>query len=476
MNKIAKVLSLFGVLNGCTTTPPRQSDCSFLDDVSDTARLVCGSLQVPENHDNPDGRKISIAYVILESEDGDTERYPMIHFTGGPGGQALRNLEAQLDNPILKTRDIVRFDQRGIGKSSPLPELTGKLYGLLPEDLSSEEERERITALVGELRRICDNEGIEIEMYNTFQNARDVGMLMEHLGYEKYNLRGGSYGTRIARVVADFFPEKIHTAIYDSPAPHRNDYLLTRLEDYNSALRKVLDYCRADPECSERYPDLEATYFEVLDGLSEEPIEVEFQGRPFFLNPQDAIFFLRYELYKNASRSLAPKFIEALRTKDLDWITRVVAGRGMSTSNYAMFLACENYEEYDHSITAEVVAQKYRELELLPYELPIFTSLYLSSSDFLKSYASDEMTEYEVSDIPSLIFINQFDPVTPPENAAIFQSKMTNARAFIIDEGGHGGGDMECKRQIMDAFMQAPDHELDTACLKLFDERAGGAR
>jgi pimeloyl-ACP methyl ester carboxylesterase len=392
----------------------------------------------------------------------------MIHFTGGPGGQALRNVGRLLNNPILKTRDIIRFDQRGIGKSSPLPDLTSRLYSLFPEDLTSEEERERIGELVQELRRTCDEEGIEIEMYNTFQNARDVGMLMDHLGYEKYNLRGGSYGTRIARVVADFFPERIHTAIYDSPAPHRNDYLLTRLEDYSASLRKVLDYCRADPACNARYPNLEVRYFEVLDRLSREPIEAEFDGKPFILNPQDAIFFLRYELYKNRSRSLVPRFIEALRTGDLGWINQVIESRGMSTSNYAMFLACENYEEYDHSITYDVVAQKYEELELLPYELPIFTYLYLNSSDFLESYASKEMKEYSVSEIPSLIFINQFDPVTPPENAAIFQSKMTDSRAFIIDEGGHGGGDMACKRKIMDAFMTSPDAELDTECLKLY--------
>jgi pimeloyl-ACP methyl ester carboxylesterase len=473
MNKISTVLVLLALLSGCTSDmdqPPLQSDCSFLGDVSDTARLVCGSVQVPENHDKPDGRKISIAYVILKSEDSDTEQYPMIHFTGGPGGQALTNVARLLNNPILKTRDIIRFDQRGIGKSSPLPDLTSKLYGLFPEDLTSEEERERIAALLQELRQTCDEAGIEIEMYNPFQNARDVGMLMDHLGYEKYNLRGGSYGTRIARVVADHFPERIHTAIYDSPAPHRNDYLLTRLEDYSASLRKVLDYCQADPECNERYPDLEAAYFEVLDRLSGEPLEVEFDGKPFFLNAQDAIFFLRYELYKNDSRSLAPRFIEALRTEDLEWINRVVASRGTSTSNYAMFLACENYEEYDHGITSEIVAQKYGELELLPYELPIFTSLYLGSSDFLKSRASREMKEYRVSEIPSLIFINQFDPVTPPENAAIFQSKMTDSRAFIIDAGGHGGGDMECKRKVMDAFMTSPDVELDTECLQLYEE------
>lgn len=48
---------------------------------------------------------------------------------------------------------------------------------------------------------------------------------MDHLGYEKYNLRGGSYGARLARFVLDYFPEKINSAIYESPAPYQNDYL-----------------------------------------------------------------------------------------------------------------------------------------------------------------------------------------------------------------------------------------------------------
>ncbi len=446
------------------------SDCSFLTNVDDTSRLLCGTIQVPENHDKPAGRQISIAYVILKSENPETKEYPMIHFTGGPGGPALGNVKALLSNPILKTRDIIRFDQRGIGKSSPLPDLTGQLYGLFPEDLTIAQEGERVAQFLQELRQTCDNEGIEIEMYNTFQNALDVGMLMDHLGYEKYNLRGGSYGTRIARVIADYFPEKINAAIYDSPAPHRNDYLVTRMEDYSSALRKVFDYCKGDPDCNKRSPNLEKDYFEVLAKLEKEPLKAEFNNKPFYLNPQDAIFFLRYILYTNSSRRGVPRFIEALKTGQINLINQVIRGRARTGSNYAMFLACENYDEYDHSITSAVVARKYKELKLLPYELPIFTSLYLESANFLRSYATTEMKEYKMSDTPSLIFVNQFDPVTPPENAAIFQSKMTDSHAFIIDAGGHGGGDMGCKRSIMDAFMSDPSKPFDSGCLKLYQQ------
>ncbi|NNF22022.1 MAG: hypothetical protein HKN67_08775, partial [Saprospiraceae bacterium] len=130
------------MLTRCSGTKSQHipSNCSFLDEINDTSRMICGYLEVPENHDKPDGKKITIAYVVFKSENTESSEFPLIQFTGGPGGQALRQPEYILEEPILKTRDIIRFDQRGIGKSSPLPDLTSKLYSLFPQDLTYEEE------------------------------------------------------------------------------------------------------------------------------------------------------------------------------------------------------------------------------------------------------------------------------------------------------------------------------------------------
>lgn len=97
------------------------SNCDFLGNAGDVSRFSCGILQVPENHDEPSGRQINIAYLVLKSENSSTKEFPMIYFTVG---QALTNVQRLLANPILKTRDLIYFDQRGIGKSSPLPDIT----------------------------------------------------------------------------------------------------------------------------------------------------------------------------------------------------------------------------------------------------------------------------------------------------------------------------------------------------------------
>ena len=142
--KYLSAIMILSLITNCSLTGRQEirSDCSFLD-VEDSSRMICGYLEVPENHDKPDGKKITIAYVVFQSENTETSEFPLIQFTGGPGGQALLYSEYISEEPILKTRDIIRFDQRGIGKSSPLPDLTSKLYSLFPQDLTFDQEHQR---------------------------------------------------------------------------------------------------------------------------------------------------------------------------------------------------------------------------------------------------------------------------------------------------------------------------------------------
>ena len=52
-------------------------------------RVKAGILSVPENHNNPNSRKIQIAYAVLERRNKDSNAYPIILFTGGPGESSL---------------------------------------------------------------------------------------------------------------------------------------------------------------------------------------------------------------------------------------------------------------------------------------------------------------------------------------------------------------------------------------------------
>ena len=167
-------------------------------------------------------------------------------------------------------------------------------FDILAMDADPERELALTRKMISDYRLKCEQAGVAPAYYNTQQSARDVGMLFKHLGYDKYNLFGGSYGTRLARVVQDFFPEMVHASVLDSPAPLSGDFLLNRLDSYSLSLLRIFEYCANTPECNEEYPDLKADYFKAIAHLEKFPLEVTLRDSiPFVINAQDGVYLIR---------------------------------------------------------------------------------------------------------------------------------------------------------------------------------------
>ena len=276
--------------------------------------LTPGILPVPENHEQPNGRQIHIAYAVMKAKEPVEGAYPMIFFSGGPGGETLDEglVGFLLEHPFRQGRDIILFDQRGIGLSSALPDMSFDSFDILAMDADPEAELALTRKMISEYRLKCEEVQVEPAHYNTQQSARDVGMLFKHLGYAKYNLFGGSYGTRLARVVQDFFPEMVHTSVLDSPAPLSGDFLLNRLDSYSLSLSRIFEYCANTPECNKEYPELKADYFKAITHLEKSPLKVTLRDSiPFVINAQDGVYLIRRLLYQANSREKAPELIHA---------------------------------------------------------------------------------------------------------------------------------------------------------------------
>ena len=53
-----------------------------------TARAECGFIEVPENPDDPDGRKIPIHVAVAQASSTEAREDPVFFFAGGPGQAA----------------------------------------------------------------------------------------------------------------------------------------------------------------------------------------------------------------------------------------------------------------------------------------------------------------------------------------------------------------------------------------------------
>ncbi|MEQ9412998.1 MAG: hypothetical protein RIF39_04175, partial [Cyclobacteriaceae bacterium] len=93
MNKLYALLVLVILVTSCQSDKIENlSGCDFRSIISSEKNIDCGYITVPENHDDPEGKKIKIAYVLLHAEDTTSKEYPVIYLSGGPGGSAVDSI------------------------------------------------------------------------------------------------------------------------------------------------------------------------------------------------------------------------------------------------------------------------------------------------------------------------------------------------------------------------------------------------
>jgi pimeloyl-ACP methyl ester carboxylesterase len=462
-----KFLSTLTLLLSLNTVLAQVNSCDFLKKELDK-NIQCGYLVVPENHEQSNEKKIKIAYAILKSKNKNTKEFPAILLNGGPGGQALSSIERWVNNPMRETRDLIVFDQRGIGFSSPLPNPDLAIFKILAGNFSVKEEYQLMRDTLVQYKQKCIDNQIALECYITSQSAADVNTLMENLGYQKYVVYGESYGTRLARVVMDKFPKRISCVIADAPAILEDDFLSLRIKNYNDGLEKIFRYCENDPDCKEKNPNIRKDYVDGVTALAKAPLELNIGGKSFFVNPQDALFMLRYQLYAPNSKASVPGFIKALKERDTNSLNasqQFLIGF-VNSLNLSLFISTGRNEEYDAMRTDNYFDGLYSTLPNLPAKLGFFTSLYKASIDWHTKILTTEEKKLKPSTIPTLIFVNKFDPVTPPKNGFIFKETLPNAKLFVLDLQGHGvTGD--CATQVMIDFMSNPKGDIDSKCLPL---------
>src|SRR5215831_6651999 len=223
----------------------------------------CGTLEVPENRAQPDGRKLGIFVAVLPANTLSPKPDPLVILAGGPG-QAASTLGpfASLFSDVRRTRDIVLIDQRGTGRSSPLT-----CKSLKPEwraDFESDiNPLPKAKACVAELQ----SAGVDPAQYTTTAWVDDLEAVRKALGYARLNLWGGSYGTRVALEYLRRHPDRVRTLILDGVAPPSMKITLDVWTTRDAALTQIIAACRASKECVAAHPDPAQTLAEIERNL-----------------------------------------------------------------------------------------------------------------------------------------------------------------------------------------------------------------
>jgi pimeloyl-ACP methyl ester carboxylesterase len=236
--------------------------------------VACGKISVPEDHENPEGRRIDLAFMIFKSRSLSPAPDAVVHLHGGPGvGIVARaSLTTTFFEHLRGRRDVVAFDQRGVDQSAAAESRCFDTLASDPEALVQATKGLGDTvALTRKMTRACLDEiaalGADITKINTWQNAQDVQAVMQTLGYPTYNIYGISYGTKLGQEVMRSAPEGLRSVVLDSVAPVQAAIYDTLALPHAEAIQGIFDACSADAKCAAAYPDLKNRFWALFTGL-----------------------------------------------------------------------------------------------------------------------------------------------------------------------------------------------------------------
>lgn len=274
--------------------------------------VQCGKITVPLDYAQPKRGKVDLAMVRIKSS-GDKRGSLLLNF-GGPGGAGVSGLLAsQKEFAYLgKGYDVVSFDPRGVGQSSPVT--CGDADAEDPTAPADEPDDDP-AVLLDEVKKVSDKcakeSGPVLPYVGTINVSRDMDVMRQVLGDKKLNYLGFSYGTRLGSVYAAQFPKKVGRMVLDGVDTLTEpvaEQALVSAEGRQTALDNFLNWCTDNPGCVFGTDARAAREHmaELIRGLDKYPLQstdgAEFTG-------QDVVDVLGQALY---SRQSWPALSQAL--------------------------------------------------------------------------------------------------------------------------------------------------------------------
>ncbi|MFF7371216.1 alpha/beta hydrolase [Streptomyces tricolor] len=188
---------------------------------SDQPRLQCASLKVPLDHANPSGRQITLALSRVPHT-ARASQGPLLVNPGGPGGSGLTLagfVASALPRSVAARYDIIGFDPRGVGRSTPaLNCAPGHFRPVRPDSVPRTPALERANLdRARSFARACGRKHADVLPYlDTGSAARDLEAVRRALGAPRISYFGYSYGTYLGAVYAKLYPRRVHRLVLDS--------------------------------------------------------------------------------------------------------------------------------------------------------------------------------------------------------------------------------------------------------------------
>ncbi|MFE4452950.1 alpha/beta hydrolase [Streptomyces sp. NPDC056796] len=183
--------------------------------------LQCSTVRAPLDHDNPSGMPVTLALSRIPHT-AKTSQGPLLVNPGGPGGSGLSMagfVASSLPAKLAAQYDVIGFDPRGVGRSTPALNCVPKYFEpVRPDSVPDSRKAEKASRdRAASFAAACgEKHGDLLPYMDTVSAAKDLDVIRRALGAQRISYFGYSYGTYLGAVYAKLFPERVRRLVLDS--------------------------------------------------------------------------------------------------------------------------------------------------------------------------------------------------------------------------------------------------------------------
>ncbi|HET9631329.1 MAG TPA: alpha/beta hydrolase [Terrabacter sp.] len=424
---------------------------------SDNPQHQCTTMQVPVDYAQPGGDRFTLALRKAPATDPGKRVGSLVINPGGPGASGVEYAQyaSFVFSPAVRAAyDIVGFDPRGIGASSPVRCLTNSDMDLLfsadPTPDSPAERSQLLADVDGVTKRCAARGGVRARHMSTAEVARDMDVMRVLLGDPKLNFFGGSYGTFLGAMYADAFPKKVGRMVLDSAmSPNQTDQqeMTYDIQGFESSIDAFIAWCVARPDCA-LGRDKGAARQKIVDLLD----AVEKTGltttKPGLSRIGEgwvgfSIFMCLYSdtSWPTLNQGLAQAFTgkgDILLAKGMSVVERSSSG-AYAPSTYLQAMLPVRCADWPRSRTdASVLAAQQKAKAAHPLWARMTGELYDNCRDWPTPGRTEKGTTLAVGADPILVIGNQRDPATPIGGTKQLAKDLDSGILLTSDHDGHG--------------------------------------
>jgi len=441
----------------------------------------CGSFSVPIDYANPSVGAMQIS-AIRKLATGDSLGSLVLN-PGGPGGSGIEYTtyaEYVVSDTLRENFDIVGFDPRGVGQSTPVEclndEQTEEYIALdgSPDNQTEIDQAQEMAELFGQA---CANNSPDIFRFlDTVSATRDIDILRALLGDEKLNWLGKSYGTFLGATYADLFPDRVGRMLLDGgidPTLTNEQLSYGQALGFELALERFVDDCVKNSDCP-----LDASgaagvseVGDLLADLDANPVTLD-DGRLFTqamgtLGVVGSLYDKQYgwpELRTNLGLAFDGDFSGLASSVDF-YTGRQSDGSFKDNSNDAI-AAVNCLDRPDRATTEQTVALASEWKKVAPN-----FGEYLAWSNISCSYWQAEATgvpkEISAPGTPTILVVGTVnDPATPYAWSQALAQQLSKGVLLTLDGDGHTAyyQGSTCIDEVVDNFYLTGEAEADIFC------------